>query len=432
MPCAKATFSDAARAYDKAAEIARSRDSAKETVYLKVRQAQCYENNKNHAAAADELIAVAKSFPQQSNAAAIHLRGCWNFAKTLSDNSERKIQFQEKLQQQSLLWPKQEPSNQARLWLGDHFQNQGSWEKAIQAYLSVMPESSKSLTAAEQISATIQRWESRDSKGNKLEMAKAVRRLIDEQLDFNSKTTWTEGQRLLLLEWLDAGLRLGVVRPETGLAMIESASNEVGDIQQDWQQHAKTRRLVLLMKRGTAESELSELVRQLPNSNRVLKSLVELVDDCLGLEQQNKYAALMTIICNKAMLDPNAAADLSFWQLRKANSSIASGQADQVVADLASLASENPRSLEIQLTYGRVLSRLPKQRKEAMKQWRRLAAKVKPGSEAWFESKFNVVNLLLADGKSEEAVKLVEYLKATSPAWSESAWSEKFDQLLKN
>ena len=426
----KGNFSDAGRAYDKAAGIAQASGNAKDTVYLTVRQAQCYENNKDHGSAANELFEVAKEFPQQTNTAAVHLRGCWNFAKILNNNSERKNEFVVHLKRQAELWPLDEPSNQARLWLGDHYQNEKQWESAIQAYLSVAPESSKSLTAAEQISASIKRWSKNKNSGDRRMIAEKIDGLVGIRFKPSSKVTWSDTERTLLLDWLDAGLVRGSLSAEDGLALLETASTGVGEEQGQWLQLAKVREFVFKMKQGSAEPELAQAVGKLPKSSARLKTMILLIDDSLTVEEKTRYAQAMTLISDRALSDPGIAQDFSFWQLRKAESSLSSGRAEEVVSDLESLASQNPKSLEIQLAYCRVLSQLPPKSAEAMKQWRKLAAKVKPGTDAWYESKFNVVKLMIADGKLEEAKKLVEYLKATTPAWSASNWNDKFVEIL--
>ena len=424
----KKNYPDAARAYAKAAQFAQQKSNAKDAIYLNVRQAQCFENVKDHAAAASTLISIASEFPSQPNSADVHLRGCWNFAKTLPNNSERKVEFAELLTNQSASWPNAESSNQARIWLGDHFQNEKQWEQAIAAYLSVAKESSKSLTAAEQITGAVERWY-RQSPTDRKQIARQVAKLVDGRLRFASIEAWNEPARLLLIEWVDAKLYSDSIDLDSTKLLLQTAAAEIPDEQVKWIHDKSMRQIILSMKGKVSESELEQQVRELPSESKRLIELARLMDACLTQQQQGAYAKLTLLICDKALSDSRSADDLSYWHVKRATSALASGRAEEVLTDLESLASQNPKSLEIQLAYSRVLSQIPDRAETAMKQWRKLATKVKQGTDAWYESKFNVVKLMVADGKLEEARKLVEYLKATSPSWSKSVWSKKMEQL---
>jgi tetratricopeptide (TPR) repeat protein len=104
----------------------------------------------------------------------------------------------------------------------------------------------------------------------------------------------------------------------------------------------------------------------------------------------------------------------------------------EAVDALTELAAKEPQSAAIQLQLCRALSKLEGDQAvaRALNSWRRLALKLKPKSENWFEAKYNVALLLHKAGESGEALKLLEYLKAIPPGWSQSSWKADFDRLL--
>ncbi len=144
---------------------------------------------------------------------------------------------------------------------------------------------------------------------------------------------------------------------------------------------------------------------------------------------------LQLIACDKSLSEISDNSDKSesqWWRTRKAIVLRQLGENKQAFELLSELATENPKSLTIRLESARALSELVESPERALDAWRRLAAQVKPGSEAWFESKYEIARLLAVTGQPSDALKLLKYIQAIPPGWNQSAIKQKFETLLKD
>jgi hypothetical protein len=120
------------------------------------------------------------------------------------------------------------------------------------------------------------------------------------------------------------------------------------------------------------------------------------------------------------------------WRLAIVESRWRIGQREDALADLEKLEADYPRSLEVRQSIGQLLvdATDPKARELALRTWRAIAAGTSAQSDLWFEAKFRIAQLLATGGAEEEATKMLRFLQAVPPGWSQSRRAADFDKLL--
>ena len=180
---------------------------------------------------------------------------------------------------------------------------------------------------------------------------------------------------------------------------------------------------------------VGDVLKTTEHNETALGQAVAAINDLIERRQETASEKLLNtklLIAEKAL-----ALDLSenqriTWMGHWADALQSLGRDAEAVDALTELSTRKPKSASIQLQLCRALTKLEGEQaaERALSSWRRLATKLKPKSESWFEAKYNVALLLFETGKPDEALKLLEYLKAIPPGWSQSRWKSDFDRLL--
>lgn len=417
----KSNFADAIKAFSKAATFAIDADLAQQALATSVRLAQCHEQLQQHQQAANQLFSVAVRFVDADSSAAVHLRGCWNLGKVLDSDTELIV----RLQDQIAKWPDSDNTDQARLWLGNALQKQGEWEKAIESYLSLSYGSSMIQVALPQIDTCVNRWlaEVRKNGGDWSLENQRLGQMLDSKWAPVEKQNQVKQQ--LAVMFVRAGLLAGAMTSKDSYASLELITKE-GKIEA--LPRTTVWKVIAGAKLSADQSKLTELAKQLPDDPQLMKEFLSGLKECLTDKQLAQCSDTIVLICEKATA-AGKARDSNFWKIEKAIAQSRSTKSTTASNGLAALAKEFPKSLRIQLAYARWLSQEKDPR--AINQWRRLATKVKKESDAWYEAKYNVVELMIAAGQQQEATKLVKYLQVTTPSWKGSNWRRKFEELVK-
>ncbi len=180
---------------------------------------------------------------------------------------------------------------------------------------------------------------------------------------------------------------------------------------------------------------VGDVLKTIENNDVALEQAVAGVNALIERHQEPASERLLNTklqIAEKAMtLDLSDAQEIN-WMGHWADALQRLGRDEEAVAALSELAARKPNSAAIQLQLCRALTKVDGEqaRQRALGSWRRLAARLKPKTENWFEAKYNVAALLNQTGQPSEALKLLEYLKAIPPGWSQSTWKADFDRLL--
>ncbi len=415
----KKNFADAVRAYAKATEIAKSVEDGRQAMAIVVRLAQSHEQLKQFHLASVALFEVADRFVDEQSSDAIHLRGCWN----LGQQQQQKDLLIGRLETHIARWPARTTADQARVWLGNALEKEFQWKAAIDVYLTVSQDETLKLQAAQRVRIAIQRWITESRKTG--DTGKTVAAQFIDMVDLAARETWHEANQKLCVAVVEVGLSTGALDPSQALTFLSliPAAQCIKDIL-IW-------RVIALAKQAASSNDglagLMSTVKALPNEEALLRVCLTGIKATLTEAEQTKLADVVVMVCDKALVTSKKASR-EFWLIEKevaqANST---DPLKKDAAGLSELAKKYPKSLRIQLAFARALTKNGDD--QAIQQWRRLAKKVKNGGETWYQAKYNVVALMVADEQPEEARKLVEYLSATTPGWSDSGWSKKFERL---
>ncbi len=121
------------------------------------------------------------------------------------------------------------------------------------------------------------------------------------------------------------------------------------------------------------------------------------------------------------------------WSLAEVESVLAtdSSTAREIVAGIAE---SYPRDATIQRRFGELLVAgmvaEPDLATQALKQWRKIAAAARPHSDDWYTAKLQVARLLVAGNQQADAKKMLKFMRAVPPGWTQSPLADQFDQLL--
>ncbi len=432
----RGNFADAVKAYDRAAELAATLNNDEQAFVMTVRSSQALEKLPNHELASEKLIAIAKRLQESRLASSAHLRGCWNYAQS-SQNAEIKQQkFAELLQEHIQLWPDEESADQARLWLARQLQSGKKWNEAMENYLAISIDSPQMVEATRQIGICAWQLFSDADEQNKTNQARKLVLQIREKLGITGnqpKTRWNEAERILATLLARIGLMGDGAKSDFVAELLDSALQEADDRQSAWKQEARAWKVVALAAEPEQISLASQQLKDLPNDPQLMKICLEGLAAIHG--ENVEVVKLQLIACDKTLSEISDDSDKSesqWWRTRKAIVLRRLGENKQALKLLSELATENPKSLTIRLESARALSELVEAPERALDAWRRLAAQVKPGSEAWFESKYEIARLLDVTGQSGDALKLLKYIQAIPPGWNQSAIKQKFETLLKD
>ncbi len=431
----KQNYDDAVRAYGKAVAFAEATDDVKSTIALTVRLSRCLELTQQHFLAAERLLTVAQRYPDSEDAAAIYLRGCWNEAQEIGGDASRQAEYLQHLQRLVDTWPESTSADQARLWQGHHHLSKQDWPAALDCYLGISNPSPFLLQSMPFVqSAANQLWRTSEttSGNNRAAINALVSRLVDKlALGTNPKSKWTESEQQLLLLLLRFALVSGTIEPDDLSTWLDSAIRNSGDTESSWRQQARGWKVILQGVQSESAAVLQQQLEDLPNRFDLMQNCFRELNQHLSESQRKEYAAVMEMICSKALIDDRLTEQQrEVWETRQALAQAQAGNLQTARRNLQELASRYPDSLEIQLELARVLSQLQPNGNEAMEQWRRLSGRLKPGTEPWFEAKYNIARLLTDTDRGQEAKRLLEYLQATQLQWKSSGWAASIESLL--
>ena len=108
------------------------------------------------------------------------------------------------------------------------------------------------------------------------------------------------------------------------------------------------------------------------------------------------------------------------------------GRRTEAIDLLKQLATQFPDDLAVQEALGSTLLRgndVPSAT-EGLDQWRRIAARCKPRSPAWFRAKYHVALAQFRTGDKAGTARLIKYLQLTEDLKS-SGWQPQFEELLR-
>jgi len=465
-------YDDALKAYERAIEQARllagnveggGQEFTSEEFTLGIRAAQLLEKMQQPQAAAERFTQLALESPRNPQAAAAHLRGCWNWGRWINSQSQSnpaavgsaRDRLIASLQQHLQTWPDSDTSSQAHFWLGNQFQSAAlsqhrespseetdsavqsdDWKQAFQHYTAVLPADAAFAQAIEQAGVVGRRWW---EQSRQPEVARQIRNRLKEIAD---QTQEQHHQRIMATT---VGTEFGILSagdlPElylTGIGQVLPLTDTlpVGD---PWRNRLLAWRLVAATFEPDQDSLFADLLGQISRDLRWLavadQGIAAVLQNYPQLETDQSRLRWESLIGK--VLDSFGAelstSERQFWEFRRVEMLIALQRYQQGLELLEGLERLRPNDARIKLRIARLMSQLKGDQEPALvlAQWRKLAAQLQPQSDGWFEARYQTALMLEKMGQGDEARKLLQYLQAIPPGWENSRWKPEFESLLK-
>ena len=156
------------------------------------------------------------------------------------------------------------------------------------------------------------------------------------------------------------------------------------------------------------------------NSASQLLALLNRMDD------SKQVSEIKLAVADNAIAKTNDPKSKTQFLLSRATALSELGKETESQAIFKQLMASDPKNLSVLLGMARV-----SKGGEGLKLWRSIASRTKQQTRAWFEAKYNVARLLHESGKSDEAAKMLKYIKAVPPGWENSDFKDGFERLLR-
>ena len=330
------------------------------------------------------------------------------------------------------LWPQTESANQARFWLGNHLQTEQQWEQALAMYAAVQPTSPLFPDALKQTVRNAERHLASLSSAH--QRTTFANQVLAQLQEIQQQTSPTKPANLhALLANIEMGTRYSQQEPMSWIQPLRQAIANCND--PNLRSSAQAWLLALEAFNPTPQQPSEPLLTSIQQYPALLKTAEQAIADIgqhhPALVTEQAHTIRQTII-ESALHLPLSQTESTAWLSRKANALQAAGRDTEALSVLEELEKQHPRNAKIQLQIARLLTRAHQadSPQKPLIHWRRLAAQLKPHTKNWYEAKYHVALLLEKSGQKADARKLLEYLQAIPPGWDNSAFKNKFEQLL--
>ena len=429
-------YQDAVDGFAKAILLAKRQSDYESVLRLSVQQGKLFEKLERRADAANVMIDSAIVKPNLGNAAAAHLRGCWNLAQTITgaDAPKQAEMYQKNLEQHLQTWPNSSTTESALFWLGaQHHQNR-NYQSAIETLLKIPTNSQRFPQAITQAATSASNiLLSREQTQQPLDLM--TNRLIGQIREPAVKNPNLKAITELLAADIDIRFRSRLPAQKT-----------LKDFEQD-------------SRINDSGADLTDLrlaiqtVSQLKDSDAFAKQLLAAQNKPVVQQRLHDYLNAMRIrndspnstqtlaianlqVAQQAATDARQANQkerATVWELRLVELQLTLNQYKQAIELLTKLVKEHPRKADLQIKLAQTMTTAygKSDPEKPINQWRRLASRLRPESENWFTAKYNVAKLLHGSGKRDDALKLLKYIKANPPGWDNSKLKPAFDSLFR-
>lgn len=404
------------------------------------RAAAIEQEQQRHDAAALRFSDLAKQVPDHPDVHAAHLMACWNYSRTIEGDNDRFAVYEQMLAKNVQSWPRSSSADQTRIWLAGIRNRQRDYNAALTLLANVDPQSPLFAASLVQLRQLLPRWihgQHTDSQPVDEMLVTLTTRLQSilatpgegELTDNRLQMRWQAEALLAELHWLygvpDSGQTRDSLDRLADSAVDEASGNRIRALQ-----------IVAAARSNIAVDQASPLLDAFSPDPEALAYLRN------GLTGQNRADSL-TDDCHRYLLEswnryPTAIGQLTGTQQYRWAVARLEAARDLKHPDLLEIATATaqryPRDRGVQLTLGDILLQQADSgdppREEALRQWRRIAALARPRSPEWYQAKLNVARLLVDSGQTGDARKMLEFIQAVPPGWSQSELAPQFDQLL--
>lgn len=431
-------WDEALAGYDQAAQAARQTGSPELAFRLGYKGALLQQERQDHSDAARRFRTLALEFSALPDAPKAHLLAVVNLAQQAARDSSLRETYLAWLEEHVSRWPDSATADQARLWLGRFHQSRQQWDRAIVAYRGVDSESDVFGEAVQGMIASWGRWlESLQGRGEDLAQVRedavsTLRRLGGQESEGEQKNI---GWQCRL-----AAARFQLVYGDADTAVLK-------DLQQlaaqptPWTDRVKLLYAWALAETGGVGGAQQALAATQQLSSLELSARLEVVQGLSRLLKSTSDPSHATQLLSvvQTIVEPlkEQANDLHEDARRKvietvSSALLAGGDVHGALAWLEDGIGRFPEDLALQMSFGKALLQddRPESWRRGLEQWRRIAARVKPRSDPWFEAKYHVALSQIRLGEYAEASRRIRYLQVTEDL-AGSGWQSKFDALLR-
>ncbi len=431
----KSNFEDAIKAFDKAYSQAVLEGNGSAAMAAGMKAAKVVEQQGQNKEAGQRFIAVATKHLNHESASAAHFAGCWNLARAAAKEPELAENYAERLEDHIASWPTATSVAQARIWLGRYYGSQKRWKDAFRTLIDV-PEESRLLAEAATLLPVIAGAYVAELKKQDLptlvDSTDLAQQMFDKltQAGVGPNDRWTDATRKLLLSITQFSMKQGVGDTLKLGRLLKRALSESSDADETWRRLAMAWLVVAKATRNESLRESIELADELAGFDEpVLAECFEgvvRISSAVDAAQLNELKLkLIEFALEQTKQD---AAARGRWLSRKSTLLVATGRGQEAIGMLEQLIENNPRRADLQIALARALTSAEGKTDESLLQWRKVAVGSKAYSANWFEAKYFVAKQLMKSGKTEDAKKLLDYLKIP-PGWEDSSLKSEFDQL---
>jgi TolA-binding protein len=418
---------DAVKAWQRAIDLT-APDSA-DRQRLLISLSKSYESLKQPAQAARFLIDGANQTPTTANAAAMHLRGCWNLARsttTDSSSNQSTSKLIDALKQHLQRWPRSETVDQATLWLVAEYQQRQQFDEALQTMVGAGT-MSQSIVRQFRNTFFLAKKEWHDAPRRIQNLAQKIVSHFDQQ--------WTA------IEDSSVAQDLTATAAEIGLASECLTLNEISEwIVRHSSRFTINRKSEIQLYRALLIALLDE---DLLRCEQIFLNMAPSEAQCrsilaLAKQQPVNHPDLQMasdqfgfLVTQQALKQPLSVQQTTAWRFEQAKFLAATGQTERSLSLLTPLAQQFKSDRSIQIQYARALSKIPDRGADALTAWRLLAQRLPPKSENWYEAKFNVAQGLAKKKQPDAAKQVLKYVQALY-GWRGSEWAKPIEQLLRS
>lgn len=427
---------DAVKAFDRAYSQAVTDGNEAIAMSAGMKAAKVFEQQGQHREAGNRLIRVATSHLEQEASSAAHLAGCWNIGRAAAKEKSLSEEYAAQLEDHIANWPTASSVAQARIWLGRYQGAKKNWREAFRTLIGVPVDSRLLFEAAKLLPVVASARISELKRHNEPILGECTdlsQQMFDKlnQAGIGPNDRWTDATRQLLLASTQFSMQHEVGDPLALSRLLKRAMSESDDASDGWKRSATAWLVVVKAAQSETLREALELADGLSGFDE--GALAECFDGVAkvrsvdGLAQRNELKLkLIEFALAQSIRDPAAQGR---WLSRKSTLLVELGRGGEAIGMLNQLIEDNPRRADLQIALAKALTGAEGKTEEALLQWRRVASKSKPQSRNWFEAKYYVAKQLIKSGKSDDAKKLLDYLKVIPPGWEDSHLKAEFDRL---
>lgn len=401
---------------------------------LGFRAASIEQTQGRHDNAADRFERLASRQADWPEAHSGYLMACWNLSRTMQGDPTKVERYEMMLGRLIDTWPTSSSADQARIWLASIRRTRRNWPAAIGLLLDVntaSPLFGKAVAQLRDVARMFIRQKdvSEESRSN-IRSALVVRLspLVDIEHD-SMPENWkaTRAQIVLQLAELEY-LYAAEVPNDVSAALRQVIADPLT---------APDVRLPAQALEYVGSKQSLKLAGSPEGRSQQLKIIFEGLEPFEGDHELRTKSVTFLKAAKQFSAEINTLPDLQKrqWTSAMINSLEWTGEILQAVDIAISMAKQYPKVASIQIRLAELLTlhsqNDSKFQSQALSQWRTIAKSTRQNSENWYLAKYHVAKLLADQGKTEDASKLLNFIRAVPPGWSKAANAAQFDELYK-